>query len=105
MQPRIRGRAMQIWRRVKPPLQTAEHVHFAELLINAVFDWRPWRLSGASAVVTFLGTAYQGWDPWAVWLAGLVAAACVAVIVVAILAYASVRRNPPKTGKRESAAS
>jgi hypothetical protein len=61
----------------------AARLDFAVKLLELVFDWRTWLFSAGGSAVTFVGTAYQGWDPWAVWLATLVAGACVAVIYIA----------------------
>jgi hypothetical protein len=59
-------------------------VDFGATLLSLVLDWKTWILSLGSSAVTFIGTANQGWDPWAVWLAALAAGAFVAVIFIAV---------------------
>jgi hypothetical protein len=59
-------------------------VDFGATLLALVFDWKPWVFGFGSSAVTFIGTANQGWDPWAVWLAALAAGAFVALIVIAV---------------------
>ena len=59
-------------------------VDFGATLLALIFDWKPWVFGFGSSAVTFIGTANQGRDPWAVWLAALAAGAFVAVIFIAV---------------------
>jgi hypothetical protein len=83
--PRVRSRkgvwqAWQIWRWY----DRGARVDFGATLLSLVLDWKTWILGLGSSAVTFIGTANQGWDPWAVWLAALAAGAFVAVIFLAV---------------------
>lgn len=73
-----------MWRKLfrggKKAFKAAEHTHFGDILISAVFDWRHWILTlvpGAGGAVTFLWAAIEGRSPLDVWI--------VAVIVIAAL--------------------
>src|SRR4051812_37902858 len=76
-----------MWRKLfggsKKAFKAAEHAHFGDILISAVFDWRHWFFALVPCVggaATFLWAAIEGRSPLDVWM--------VAVIVVAALSAA-----------------
>jgi hypothetical protein len=72
---------MGVWKRIKPPLEAAEHVHFIDLVLQALFDWRTYVLPILGAAVTFLKAAIDGRDPLDVWVLAVVVAAGLAIVV------------------------
>jgi hypothetical protein len=77
---------MGIWKKIKPSLETAEHVHFAEFIINAIFDWRPWVSGLAVGAITWLWSAADHRSALDVWLHALFAAVMFSIIGVCLLA-------------------
>jgi len=51
---------MGLRQRIKPVLETAEHLHFLGVLLDLLFDWRVWLWAAAGGVLTLFTAAYDG---------------------------------------------
>jgi hypothetical protein len=56
---------VSLWKRFKPKLEAAEHLHFFETILEAAFGWRSW-LIGASGGVVMLFVAAADPANWSV---------------------------------------
>jgi hypothetical protein len=68
----------------------AARADFFGNLVGLFFDWRAWLLAaiggGSGGVMTFFWSAVDGRSPLDVWLMSLIAAACIAIIIIAVMA-------------------
>ena len=51
---------MGLWKKAKPAVEAAEHLHFGETILHAVFDWRSLVAGLAGSVLTVFTSAYEG---------------------------------------------
>lgn len=76
----------KIWRRVKRPLEAAEHLHFGDLVLQALFGWHSWAWGVGTGLVTLFIAAADGRSVTDVWLAVLIAGAAAVVVAAGISA-------------------
>src|SRR5262249_11338855 len=74
------------WRKAKPALEAAEHIHFVELVIEAIFGWRKWVVSILGGLLMLFIPAA---DPrhWSVTEVIFYALGTVAVLLVIAVAF------------------
>jgi hypothetical protein len=93
---------MGLWKKTKPAVEMAEHLHFGETILSAIFDWKgaiAAVIGGSGGAMTFFAAALKGRDPLDVWvLAVVLAAALMAIVYLAILIMGKFRRPARNDG-------
>jgi hypothetical protein len=77
---------MWLWRKIKPPLEAAEHIHFLDLILEGIFGLRTMLIGGLAALMTMVFAAADpaSWPVTLILLAALTAGALVVLIVGAM---------------------
>jgi hypothetical protein len=85
---------MGFWKRTKPVVEMAEHLHFGDTVLSHLFDYRHWlwSLVPGGGIMTWLWAAIDGRSALEVWLMAIVAAAAIAVVVLAAIKIIERRR-------------
>jgi hypothetical protein len=76
---------MGIWKKIKPLVETGEHLHFGGMLLDLVFDWRVWLWGVLGGVVTLFTAAYDGRSVTDVLLAAVLGLAVFALFAAAVI--------------------
>jgi hypothetical protein len=86
---------MWLWKKLKPPLEAAEHIHFLDLVLEAAFGFRTWLVSvGGGLLMLFIAAADpKSWSTTEVLFYALGTTAFIAVITITITALIEWRRR------------
>src|ERR1700730_9808343 len=82
----------RLWRRITAALETAEHIHFIDMLLSLPFDWRTCVLPFLGAAVTFIWAALASRSPLDVWVLALNVLAAFLLISLAVMFGWNLRR-------------